>query len=139
MTMKKFFVGVKAVIHDEQKGYLLLQRASHDAAPGHWDMPGGRIEDNESFGEALSREIAEELPGSSLVSVGDLLGSFRLPFDVSEDTGLVLLFFEVKAKLPKEVVLSEEHQAYLWVKQKVDIPDDGVNEELKRILTKLAR
>lgn len=139
MTMKKFFVGVKAVIRDEQRGCLLIQRSSKDTGPGHWDLPGGRMEDNETFSEALTREVAEELPGSSLVSVGKQVGAFRLPFDVAEDTSLVLLFFEVAVALPREIALSEEHEAYKWVRVSSDIPQEGVNEELARILGEITK
>ena len=130
MAMKKFFVGVKAIIHDE-RGVLFLRD------PRMVDLPGGRIDDSESFDQALRREISEELPGTEVISVGELLGASRLSFDIKEDTGLVLLFFRVVAKVPEQIILSDEHEEYIWVKSVKDIPETGVNDEARRIITSI--
>lgn len=129
--MKKFFVGVKGIIHDESRGVLLLRD------PRIVDVPGGRIDDDESFEQALRREISEELPGTEIRSVGELLGKYRVPVDVRDDIGLVLLFFRVDAVVPEPVTLSEEHTEYIWVKSVQNIPATGVNEEIRRIVTEI--
>ncbi len=121
MALKKFYVGVKAVIKTD-KGVLLLRHPS-----GYWDMPGGRIDDNELFEAALKREITEELPDSSDVVIGKQLGTYRLDRDIEADLGLVLVFFEAKASLPEPVKLSEEHDTLYWVKSVDDIPE-GITE-----------
>lgn len=131
MAMKKFYVGIKAIIHDEQRGILLLEDEKII------DVPGGRIDDAESFEEALRREISEELPGCEVEAVGNLLGSYRVPVDVAEDTGLVLLFYAVRAKVPLEVKISEEHKDYLWVKSYNQLPTDRLNPEIRRIVKQL--
>lgn len=128
--MKKFYVGVKGLIQTEQ-GYLLLKHTK-----GHYDMPGGRIDDNESFEQTLARELSEELPGITGVKIGDLIGSFRLQKDIDNDTSLVLLYFLVSAKLPNPIRLSEEHQSYYWIKTISDIPSD-LNEEISSVLRRL--
>lgn len=133
MAMKKFFVGVKAIIHDPERGVLLLRD------PRIVDVPGGRIDDNESFDETLMREISEELPGTKVISIGELLGTYRVPVDVKDDTGLVLLFFRVEANVPEPVVISDEHEEYMWVKRSEDIPEQGVNEKIREILNNLLK
>lgn len=51
---------VAAVI--EQDGQFLLSRRKEDGArAGLWEFPGGKIEPGESEGEALVRELREEL------------------------------------------------------------------------------
>lgn len=135
MSMKKFYVGVKALIHDE-RGYLLIRRAKHDTNGGYWDLPGGRLDGGESYEQALAREIAEELPGAELLSIGDLLSTQKLSFDVAPDTGLVLLFFDVEATVPEKVSLSEEHDAFLWVLTEEDIPVEQIGAEIVEILHK---
>lgn len=43
-------------------GILLCRRSPASRAyPGRWDFPGGHIEDGESAGDALVRELREEL------------------------------------------------------------------------------
>ena len=43
-------------------GILLCRRSPASRAyPGSWDFPGGHIEDGESAGDALVRELREEL------------------------------------------------------------------------------
>lgn len=44
------------------RGVLMCRRAqSAKWYPGLWDFPGGHIEDGESAGEALARELLEEV------------------------------------------------------------------------------
>jgi 8-oxo-dGTP pyrophosphatase MutT (NUDIX family) len=131
MAMKKFFVGVKAIIYDETRGVLLLRD------PRIVDVPGGRIDDNESYEETLRREISEELPGTEVKSVGKLVGTYKLPFDIKDDTGLVLLFFRVEAKVPEQVILSDEHEEFIWARTIQDIPETGLNDEIRRIITNI--
>lgn len=130
MSMKKFYVGVKAIIK-EDRGYLLLK-----ATKGHMDIPGGRMDDDENFEQTIRREVAEELAGAEVISVNELQGAFRLPKDIDGDTSLVLLYFLVEAKLPNNVVLSNEHEGCVWVNSVGDLPED-LNPEIDRILRSL--
>jgi 8-oxo-dGTP diphosphatase len=41
--------------------FLLARRPSDKAYAGYWEFPGGKVEPGESFGEALARELQEEL------------------------------------------------------------------------------
>jgi 8-oxo-dGTP diphosphatase len=40
---------------------LICQRKYHDAFPGKWEFPGGKIETGEEPQAALARELGEEL------------------------------------------------------------------------------
>lgn len=133
MAMKTFFVGVKGVIRDN-RGYLLLHR--NYKSGDHWDIPGGRIDGNEEFEDALRRELDEELPGIVVDRIGALQGAFRLQKDIDGDTSLILLYFLVEAKIPDKIVLSDEHEAHTWVNSIKDLPD-RLNPEIERILRKL--
>jgi 8-oxo-dGTP pyrophosphatase MutT (NUDIX family) len=128
--IKKFNVGVKGIIKTDQ-GYLILKHVK-----GHYDIPGGRIDDDEDFKDTLTRELGEELPGITSIEISDLIGAYRLHKDIDGDVSLVLLYFLVNAILPDPVVLSEEHTEYLFVKDMTSIPE-GLNPEIDTVLRKL--
>lgn len=129
--MKKFFVGVKGVVRDRERGFILLRREYKSG--DFWDMPGGRIDGSEEFADTLIRELNEELPGIKIDSVGSLVGAHRVQKDIEQDVSLVLLYFLVEATLPKEVVLSEEHDGYILVKSFNELPE-GLNPTINNLL-----
>ncbi len=132
MAMQKFYVGVKAVVKDPIKGLLLIKHTS-----GFWDMPGGRLDGNETLEEGLIREVAEELPGSKLKSIGEQLGAYRVHVQWDGDISLVLIYYSVEMELIDEAQLSNEHNEVLWVNDTESLPspmDDGMREILLKAL-----
>lgn len=109
-----FQVGLKAVIVREQRVLLLKFRSARGGGDLHWDLPGGRIDDTETFADALAREFREELPEASAPRVGRLLHADRAPGMFPDGTGLVWLFYDVLVDVPEPVVLSDEHVGYVW-------------------------
>lgn len=132
--MKKFYVGIKGVIEDPERGILLLRREYKSGDV--WDLPGGRIDDNEDFGDTLRRELSEELPGIKDVKIGGLLGAYRVQKDIEDDTSLVLLYYKAEAIVPEPISLSDEHDGYIWVKTVTEIPE-GLNKEATKIIKRL--
>ena len=97
-------------------------------------MPGGRIDGQEDFKQALTREFAEELPGATIISVEELLGAYRLPKDIDDQsTSLVLMYYSVRANLPEEISLSSEHSSYMWVNTLENLPK-GLNPKAEAII-----
>lgn len=127
MAIKTFHVGVKAVIHTEN-GVLLIKHAG-----GWWDMPGGRIDDDESLEQALDREISEEIEGASLKTIHKQLLADRPKRETENDVGLVLVYFDVEVNLPPDFKLSEEHTEYRWI-QKGDTLPEPLNPVMARIV-----
>ena len=52
---------VVAAIIKKDNFYLIVQRNRNKYMGLKWEFPGGKVETNETFHEALSREIQEEL------------------------------------------------------------------------------
>lgn len=110
--MKTFQVGIKGVVR-VNNACLVLKATSPDGRE-YWDIPGGRIDSDETILETLTRELKEELPGIGAFIFGEAIEAYRLPRDISNDLGLVLIFYAVHAQ-PFEMHISNEHQDYRWV------------------------
>lgn len=108
--MKNFFVGVKAVILNDADEILLLH-----SKKGYWELPGGRIDDDEELTQALNRELNEELVSIKDIKIGKVIDAVRMPFDLKNDLGLVLVFYKVKASFYNGVKIGDEHTNYKWV------------------------
>ncbi|MFC1755966.1 NUDIX hydrolase [Patescibacteria group bacterium] len=63
--MRKYYTAlpfIVALIIDEE-GRILVGKHPHNVDkpfPGHWDLPAGKLKENESFEECLKREVKEE-------------------------------------------------------------------------------
>lgn len=117
MVMRKpFKLSVRAVIRDENGRWLLLKRSrSSKTNSGKWELPGGKIDDNEPFDHALIREIYEET--GLTATVGHPFGLMESDFIVFKVVHLVM---ECKIE-SGQVAISDEHEEYAWVDPK-EIP-----------------
>jgi len=116
--MKTFYVGAKGVIVRDGKVLLMHTNANHENRGNRWEMPGGKIEGNETIDQALRRELKEELPNIQNIEVHKLLHVQRLHKDIRGNNSLVLIFYRVSADfVGGEPELSEEHLEYQWADQ----------------------
>lgn len=79
---------------------------------GHWGLPGGRLNDGESWLAALQREVYEE-SGIIFFTVKTLLGVYQRFSKSSGQNVYGVIFSGVTAE--EEITLSSEHAAYEWV------------------------
>ena len=112
--MKIFYVGVKGVIVRDGKVLVLRSNPDHENRGERWEMPGGRMDDDESIEQTLNRELKEELPNITDIKVGEILGAHRLHKDIDGNKSLVLIYYKVSANFKGEPSLSEEHTEYIW-------------------------
>lgn len=134
MAIQNMHVGVKAIISDEQRGILLIRHVE-----GYWDVPGGRVDDDEDLDQTLRREISEELPGVVVHTIGGVLDAHRVHKEIEPDTSLVLILFRVDARVPAVLQLSDEHEDYLWLKKPSDVPTSDIDNGLRTLMQRLLK
>ena len=64
-------IAVVAAVIERDGAFLLTLRPDGTHLSGHWEFPGGKVHHSETHGEALRREIFEEL--DALATVRDLM------------------------------------------------------------------
>ena len=101
---------VAAVIKKDNK-YLIAQRNRDKHFPFYWEFPGGKVNNDESFENALKREILEEL--SINIKINNKISSERFR---DEKINVEVHYFLCE-KLDEEIILSE-HEDMKWVFKK---------------------
>ena len=137
MKVKKFHIGIKAVIEDSKK-ILLVNEVSRFSG---YDFRGGKIDEGESWQDGLKRELYEEI-GLKNFKTEEILGIFERPDYQDYDEGkasLMIIYYKVSAKVSK-IKLSSEHSGFKWVTKKdlktIKLRNDGVKEMLEKVLKK---
>ena len=74
MLHKPVLSVVGSLFLDERR-FLVARRASHERHAGTWEFPGGKLESNETFQQAIVREIEEEF--GWLVSAQSSIGTWH--------------------------------------------------------------
>jgi 8-oxo-dGTP diphosphatase len=105
--MMKFQKVVAAVLRHDGR-ILIGRRKKGHRFEGLWEFPGGKIEPRETPGEALERELKEEL--SIVVRAGGHLCSSQHDYG---GWGVELLAYEAEY-VSGEIVLTD-HQEVRWV------------------------
>ena len=98
---------VAAII--KKNNYYLIAKRNRDKYMGlMWEFPGGKVEGSETFEEALSREILEELNVS--ITIHNKIADEKYKDD---EIDIVLHYFVCTIN-QGELILSE-HEAIEWV------------------------
>lgn len=103
---KKEFSSAHCVIFKNGKVLILRRSPSDHWMPGHYGLPGGKLEKGESMRDALSRECSEET--SLKVSPDDLI---FMP-SISSELDHAFYYTTKSSGTPK---LNSEHDDFAWV------------------------
>ena len=102
---------VVAAIIKKNNRYLIVQRNKSKHLGLKWEFPGGKVKSNESFKEALIREIREEL--NITISVQD-----KIAQETYKDHKIdIHLFYFLCTQLSYTIEL-REHEKMAWVEKK---------------------
>ncbi len=93
-----------------------IKRGKPNVFPRYWDIPGGRVEENELPSDAAVRECYEET-GISIAKENLTIIHEDSQFDEEKQTVFTRLVYEVTLpEQPKTILLDpEEHTDFLWI------------------------
>lgn len=116
MAIGKFLGGVAALIWDEQdKKYLLLRRAAQrDFKAGDWECVTGRVDQGESFEEALHREVMEEI--QAVIGIDFIIATSHFyRGEITQENELLSVIYGCTIQDATRVKIGDEHSAMRWV------------------------
>ena len=102
---------VVAAIIKKDNFYLIAQRNRNKHLGLKWEFPGGKVHDNETFEEALSREIKEEL--NITINMHEKIAEEKYK---DEKIDIVLHYFLCSQK--SGTIKLNEHEDLAWVEKK---------------------
>jgi mutator protein MutT len=123
-------VAVVAAVIEEADRFLITRRQAGAHLAGLWEFPGGKIAGGESHGDALRREMREELDAD--VEVGSMVSVASHAYD---DRDVTLYFYRCRLLgLPRPLL----GQEMAWVERARlrTLPFPPADEELIALLTK---
>lgn len=114
-----------------KNGEILLVKRHHKSRtdPEKWELPGGKVEPNESFDKAIVREIKEET--NLDCKVGDFCEAIQRDYTHKRSVQMIMYLKDIEG----EVKISDEHEDWRWVDLK-EIPEFDISYSLKKVLEK---
>jgi len=101
---------VAAVIKKKNK-YFIAQRNRHKHFAFYWEFPGGKVDNDESFEQALKREIYEEL--SINIKIKEKITSEKY-----KDDKIDVEVHYFLCELTDEDIILSEHEDMKWLLKK---------------------
>lgn len=103
---------VRIIIHRQDHLLIVKRSSSSHTRAGEWEIPGGRVDSNENYEQAVMRETKEET-GIDIITSKQLKFVKSEQYKVGEESRIVVYFaYECDTD---EVQLSSEHDDYSWV------------------------
>lgn len=119
-----YLVAGAVIVRDDR--VLIAQRPQTGLLAGMWEFPGGKLEDGETFPQALIREIQEELDAQ--IDVGNEIGIYRHAY-----THFKVTLHAFRCTLVKKEPRPLEAQALAWVS--LDQLDDYPMGKIDRMIS----
>ena len=103
-------IDVVAAVIKKNNYYFIAQRNKNKHFAYHWEFPGGKVDNQETFENALKREIKEEL------SINIIISNHIASEKHKDDKINVEVHYYLCCPVNHNVVLSE-HENMKWVKK----------------------
>jgi mutator protein MutT len=120
---------VVAAIVERDDAFLLTLRPDGTHLAGHWEFPGGKVDAHETHGEALRREVFEEL--DAVVEVGELAHTVIHDYP---GTTVQLFFYRCELRGEPKPMLGQQMR---WVPRSelAQLPFPDADRELVTLLS----
>lgn len=106
--MKKLVKVIGAIVENENNEILCALRSPRMSLPNMWEFPGGKIEKDETFKQAIEREIREEL--SCRVEFIDVFNDTTHEYDE-----IIVDLVTARCKLTSDIPTASEHSKLIWL------------------------
>lgn len=104
-----FGLAVRVLLTDVEDKILILKRSTNSKTnPGKWELPGGKVDQGESFDKALIREVYEET--NLKISLDQVVGVSQQDLPFIRAVHIIMSGKVVEGELN----LSPEHEGYAW-------------------------
>lgn len=110
MIKHVFGLAVRVLLLDDNGKILIIKRSTDSKTnPGKWELPGGKVDQGESFDQALIREVYEET--KLKVALDHVVGVSEQNLHLIRAVHIIMSGRLREGKLN----LSQEHEGYAWV------------------------
>ena len=106
------FTNVVAAVIKKENYYLIAQRNRNKHLGLQWEFPGGKVENNESFQDALMREILEEL--NITINVHEKIAEENF-----KDKKIDVVIHYFLCTIKEGVIKLTEHEDFSWIEKKI--------------------
>jgi len=105
-----FGLSVRVLLANEEGKILILKRSTDSKTnPGKWELPGGKVDQGESFDQALIREVHEET--QLKITLDHVVGVSEQNLHLIRAVHIIMSGKIIEGNL----TLSSEHEGYAWV------------------------
>jgi mutator protein MutT len=121
---------VVAAIIERDNAFLLTLRPPGTHLAGHWEFPGGKVDDHETHAEALRREVFEEL--DAVVAVGDLAHTVTHAYP---EKTVQLFFYRCRLQLGEPKPMMGQQMRWIDKSELRSLPFPEADRELITLLS----
>ena len=102
---------VVAAIIKKDNQFLIVQRNKNKHLGLKWEFPGGKVQESETFEEALLREIKEEL--NITINIHEKIAEEKY-----KDDKIDIVLYYYLCSLKNGMMKLNEHENFAWVEKK---------------------
>lgn len=105
-----FGLAVRVLLMNDDGKILIIKRSTESKTnPGKWELPGGKVDQGESFDQALIREVFEET--NLKISIDHVIGASEQNLPLIRAVHIIM----TGKIIDGELNISDEHEGYAWV------------------------